>query len=157
MNQSEDPQYGRTSEPGVSGLPPKFTDTERSATASGTPVNPPTEGQDTGVTDQITDSGREAADTVRQKVDERRSRAAEGVRGAADKMRSQADSLPGGQRTSEAANMAADKVENAATYISEHDVDEIASDLERMIRQNPKEALIVAAGAGFLVGWMLRR
>jgi ElaB/YqjD/DUF883 family membrane-anchored ribosome-binding protein len=84
-------------------------------------------------------------------------RAAEGMQTAADQVRERAEQLPGGERTGQLAQRAADTMESAAGYMREHDVNDMASDFQRIVRDHPKEALIAAAAIGFLVGKAMRR
>jgi ElaB/YqjD/DUF883 family membrane-anchored ribosome-binding protein len=115
------------------------------------------------VTDQARDKASEAMDTARssmhqaeERVDEKRGTAADSVDQAAQKLRERADSMPGGERTSQMANQAADRLESTATYVRDHDVSQMTSDLEGFVRKHPTESLIAAAAAGFLMGKMLR-
>jgi ElaB/YqjD/DUF883 family membrane-anchored ribosome-binding protein len=45
----------------------------------------------------------------------------------------------------------------AANYVHDHSAKDLAAGIERLVRQRPGTALIVAAVAGFLVGCSLRR
>jgi len=120
-------------------------------------------GQDQQVTDQAREKAGEAMDTARtglkqaeQRVDENRGRAADSMDQAAQKLHERADSVPGGERTTEMAHQAADRLQSASSYVREHDVSEMTSDIESFVRKHPAESLIAAAAAGFLVGKMLR-
>jgi ElaB/YqjD/DUF883 family membrane-anchored ribosome-binding protein len=115
------------------------------------------------VTDQAREKAGEAMDTARsglkqaeQRVDENRGRAADSMDQAAQKLHDRADSVPGGERTTEMAHQAADKLQSASSYVREHDVSEMTSDIESFVRKHPAESLIAAAAAGFLIGKMLR-
>lgn len=99
---------------------------------------------------------REKADDVRSMVDERREQAGEGMERAAESVRSHADQIPGGQRTTDMANQAADRVENVAGYLRDNDMSAMVQDVEQVVRDHPKEALIAAAAVGFLVGRAVR-
>ena len=55
-----------------------------------------------------------------------------------------ADSLPGGEKVSELAHAAADKLGATADYVRQHDVSGMAADLERIVRKNPGPALLTA-------------
>lgn len=154
MSSYRDPQSGQKSESDT--LQSQSRQTEPGVYASGA-TGSQTDDQTGSKVDQAKETGREAAETARKQLDERRGQAAEGMRGAADKMRERADSLPGGQRSTEAAQVAADKVEGIASYLSQHNFDEMTNDLAKVARRKPKESLIAAAGAGLLVGWVIRR
>ena len=96
------------------------------------------------------------ADSATEAVDDHREQASEVMDNAANQIRERGESLPGGERTTEIASMAADKVEATSDYVREHDVKDMMSDLETLVRNHPTQSLVVAAAAGFLVGRMLR-
>lgn len=120
-------------------------------------------GQGQQVTDQAREKADQAMDTARsglhqaeERIDEKRGRAADSMDQAAQKLHERADSVPGGERTTEMAHQAADRLQSASDYVREHDVSEMTSEVESFVRKHPTESLIVAATAGFLVGKMLR-
>lgn len=96
------------------------------------------------------------ASSATHAVDERRDQASSMMDSAADQLRERGETLPGGERTTEMASIAAEKVEATSAYIREHDVQDMMGDLEVLVRKHPTESLIAAAAAGFLVGRMLR-
>lgn len=118
-------------------------------------------------TGQIKERAGQAADKAREKagefthqatdaIDARRGQASEAMDTAATQIRDRGESLPGGERTTEMASMAADKVEATSSYVRDHDVQDMMSDLETLVRNHPTQSLVAAAAAGFLVGRMLR-
>jgi ElaB/YqjD/DUF883 family membrane-anchored ribosome-binding protein len=107
-------------------------------------------------TQQARHKASEATETAAHAVDERRGQAAEQMDSTAQQVRERGESLPGGERTTEMAEMAAEKIEATSSYVREHDVQDMMSDLETLVRNNPTQSLIAAAAAGFLVGRMLR-
>ena len=52
---------------------------------------------------------------------------------------------------------AADKLSSTTQYFRDHEVKEIASDLNEYVRANPTKALIGAAALGFIAALMIRR
>jgi len=100
------------------------------------------------VKDKVANAGRAAAD----KIDANRQGAASGLESAANTLHQKADSLPGGEKVSNLAHAAADKLGATADYVRRHDVSSMTSDLERIVRRNPGPALLTAVIAGFLVG-----
>ncbi|MEO8369076.1 MAG: hypothetical protein ABI806_07755 [Candidatus Solibacter sp.] len=114
------------------------------------PTNSFTEHDDvaTQVKDKVANVGRAAA----EKIDANLQSAASGLGNAASSLHENADSLPGGEKVSEMAHAAADKLGATADYVREHDVSGMAADLERLVRNNPAPALLSAAVIGFLVG-----
>jgi len=114
------------------------------------PTNSITDNDDvtTQVKDKVASVGRAAA----EKIDSNRQSAASGLENAASTLHEKADGLPGGEKVSELAHTAADKLGATAEYVREHDVSGMAADLERLVRRNPGPALLSAAVIGFLVG-----
>lgn len=98
----------------------------------------------------------EATQKATEQVDAKREQAAGAMDTAAVQLRERGESLPGGERTTEMAAAAADKVEATSTYIRDNDVQDMLTDLETVVRSHPTEALIAAGVAGFLVGRMFR-
>lgn len=117
-----------------------------------------TEGRSEGYTQEKSDdTGQGQSQKVIERADAGRERAAEGMQTAAEQVREKAEQLPGGERTGQMAQKAADKMESAAGYMREHDVNEMASDFQQIVRDHPREALIAAAAVGFLVGKAMRK
>ena len=114
------------------------------------PTNSITEHDDvsTQFKDKVASVGRAAG----EKIDANRQVAASGLENAASTLHENADSLPGGEKVSEMAHAAADKLGATADYVRQHDVSGMAADLERVVRKNPGPALLTAAVIGFLVG-----
>jgi hypothetical protein len=48
------------------------------------------------------------------------------------------------------------RLEAASTYLRGHDLRGLLDDLERMVDRRPTQSLLVAVGAGWLVGKLLR-
>lgn len=106
--------------------------------------------------EQARDKVGDAASNATHMVDERRGQASHAMDSAAEQIRERGESLPGGERTTEMASMAAEKMESTSAYIRDHDVQDMMTDLESFVRQHPTQSLVAAAAAGFLVGRMLR-
>lgn len=96
---------------------------------------------------KITEFGSAAAD----KIDQNREAAAGGLEGAAETLHQKADRLPGGEKVSELAHSAADKMSATADYVRRNDLSDMLEDVEQMVKKNPGPALAVALGLGFLV------
>ena len=105
---------------------------------------------------QAKERAGQVADNATQAVDQRREQASGKLDTAAVQLRESGEKLPGGERSTEMASMAADKVEATSSYIREHDVQDMMTDLETLVRNHPTQSLVAAAAAGFLVGRMLR-
>lgn len=100
--------------------------------------------------DRVREQAGAAAGTAKEK-------AHEGLHNAADAVRERAQDLPGGERTTQAAYRAAEKLDVAANYVRDHDMQEMMGDMEGFVRQYPTQSLVAAAIAGFLLGRAVRR
>jgi hypothetical protein len=92
----------------------------------------------------------------KEMIDQQRGRVAEGMDSVAEQLRGRAHDMPGGERVAGVAEMAADKMQTTAEYVRNQDVNAMMDDLTTIVRDHPKESLIVAAAAGFLIGRMVR-
>jgi ElaB/YqjD/DUF883 family membrane-anchored ribosome-binding protein len=97
---------------------------------------------------KVSDLGRSAVD----KVEENRQAAASGLESAAATLHENAESLPGGDKVTGMAHATANKLNATADYVREHDVNNMMSDLEQVVKNNPGPALLAAAVVGFLIG-----
>lgn len=97
---------------------------------------------------------QQATQQARQKADEGVDRAASGMQSAAEKLRERAEGKSG--MTAEVGTKAADTMERGASYLREHDTQEIIDDVERYVREHPMQALAGAVVGGFLIGRILR-
>jgi hypothetical protein len=98
-------------------------------------------------TGKAAEMGRKAADMVNEK----RGAAARGLDAAASALHSRAESLPGGEKVASAAHTAADAVGSAAEYVRDTDVKAMMADVQQLIRNNPRAALVTAAVLGFVI------
>ncbi len=64
--------------------------------------------------------------------------------------------IPGGEKTTKAAQGAADQMEKAAGYLRDHDVSSMGEDVVELVKSHPKESIVVALAAGLLLGRALR-
>jgi hypothetical protein len=62
-----------------------------------------------------------------------------------------ADSLPGGEQVANAAHVAADAVGTAADYVRNNNLKNMLADVQRIAKNNPGPALLIAAALGFLI------
>lgn len=115
----------------------------------------------------IRDKVSDAASTAKQKVsaasrqatdkiDEKRAPAADALENAASSLHEKAEDLPGGETVRSVAHSAADKLESTASYIREHDVRSMLSDVEDVVKRNPGPSLLIAVAVGFLIGRAFR-
>jgi len=111
------------------------------------------------VSEKLTDAADEVKNKVREfgraatdKIDENRSAAASGMEKTASMLDEKAASLPGGEKVTSLAHATADKLSSTADYVREHDVNQMMSDVETLVKNNPAASLLTAAVVGFLVG-----
>ena len=93
----------------------------------------------------------EMGQKVADKLDENRGAAASGLDSAASTLREKADTLPGGERVSNAAHATANAVGAAADYVRENDLRTMMADVQQLVKNNPGPALLTAAALGFLI------
>ena len=103
------------------------------------------------------ESMSDAVRVAAEKINEGRETAAERLEGAASTVRERADQLPGGPKVKEFATAAADRLSGTADYVRTHDATRMRADVERLVKNNPGPALVVAAAFGFLLGRALSR
>src|SRR4051812_32705362 len=108
------------------------------------------------VASQVKDKAAELGRTAVAKIDENRDTAATGLESAANVLHQNAASLPGGEKVSELAHSAADKLCSTADYVREHDVKSMMNDVEQLVRKNPVPSMLAAAALGFLAGRAFR-
>jgi ElaB/YqjD/DUF883 family membrane-anchored ribosome-binding protein len=99
------------------------------------------------VKEKVSDIARAAADTI----DEGRTTTADGLETAASTLHDEAARFPG-QKVSELAHAAAERVSTTADYVRTHDAHRMATDVERLVKNNPGASLLAAAVLGFFVG-----
>lgn len=101
---------------------------------------------------KLTEFGSAAAG----KIDQNRAVAASGLEGAAATLHQRAGQLPGGEKVTQFAHSAADKLNATAGYVRENDLNRMKSDIEGLVKKNPGTSLLVAAALGFLIGRSLK-
>ena len=103
--------------------------------------------------DRVSSIARTAADTV----EGRRATTADGLEAAASTLSDRADRLPGGEKVSEVAYAAADRLSTTADYVRTHDVDRMKTDVKTLVKNNPGPSMLVAVALGFLLGRAVSR
>jgi len=96
------------------------------------------------------DWGRSAASAV----DRNMKSAAGALENTASALR---DRVPASGKVNEFATATADKIENTARYLREHDTRDMVSGVESAVRKNPGASLAAALAVGFLIGTAMRR
>jgi len=82
---------------------------------------------------------------------------ARSLHSAASTLRKNADTIPGGKKMTRFANTAAGKLDSAASYVRDHELQDMMNDVSRVVRRRPTQSLLVAAIAGFVAGRLVRR
>ncbi len=98
-----------------------------------------------------------AVETGKTKADQARVSTASGLERAASKVQETANQLPGGETVQNAARSVASGMQQSATYLREHNFGDMQADVENFVRRHPRQSLIAALAAGFLLGQALRR
>jgi hypothetical protein len=106
---------------------------------------------------EVKDKVDDLARSAKGKMDQGRQSTAGALDRAADALHRRADSLPGGPKTSDFAHSTADRIQDTAHYIRDHNFGDIFGDLENVVRRRPGQALLGALAIGFLVGRSLRK
>jgi hypothetical protein len=101
---------------------------------------------------QVKTKAAELGRMATSNIDENRGAAASGLENLATKLHGSAGSLPGGEKVASAAHSAASSLSSTADYIRDHDLGSMAEDVQRIVKNNPGPALLVAAFLGFVVG-----
>lgn len=101
---------------------------------------------------KISDTAAQARDKVADlpakaanKIDETRGAAAGGLNRAASAIQES------GGKVSDLAHAAAEKLNNTANYVRDHDVNRMMADVKALVTNNPGPSMIAAAVVGFLV------
>lgn len=95
------------------------------------------------------DLRREARDVAKQgveKIDQAMTQTGAQIATLAQTMR---ERRPEGQ-IGEMTTATADVLERSGRYLQEHDLDDVRSDVERVIRRYPLQSVLITAGLGFL-------
>ena len=99
---------------------------------------------------------KNSAESVAERASSRASDIKESVsdmaRTASSAVRDRADQLPGGQKVQEFAHAAANRLGTTADYVRSTDARRMRTDVERVVKNNPGPALVVAAALGFVIG-----
>jgi ElaB/YqjD/DUF883 family membrane-anchored ribosome-binding protein len=96
------------------------------------------------------DWGRSAATAV----DKNMKSAAGALESTASALR---ERVPASGKANEIATATADKIENTARYLREHDTRDMVAGVESVVRRNPGASLAAALAVGFLIGTAMRK
>jgi ElaB/YqjD/DUF883 family membrane-anchored ribosome-binding protein len=96
------------------------------------------------------DWGRSAATTVDRNLQS----AAGALESTASALR---ERVPQTGKVNELATATADKIENTARYLRDHDTSDMVAGVESLVRRNPGASLAAALAVGFLIGTAMRK
>jgi ElaB/YqjD/DUF883 family membrane-anchored ribosome-binding protein len=65
--------------------------------------------------------------------------------------------VPQTGKVNELATATADKIENTARYLRDHDTSDKVAGVESLVRRNPGASLAAALAVGFLIGTAMRK
>jgi ElaB/YqjD/DUF883 family membrane-anchored ribosome-binding protein len=111
----------------------------------------------TDIAGRMKDQAGSAAEKVSEGFDKGRKTTADTLQKTASALRDKAEDLPGGEVAAGLVERVADTVESTGAYLREHDMSDMKADIERMVRRNPTQSLVIACVAGFLIGRAFRR
>ena len=103
------------------------------------------------MTSKVKDKAGEIAETVSEKLDQQRESAAGGLGRAATTMHDNAESVPGGPKVINLTHQIADGMQSTASYLRDHDFNQMGKDVINICRRYPTESLIAALAVGFLI------
>ena len=114
-----------------------------------------------GIKDKVTGMASHAKTTAAEwgrsattAVDRNLQSAAGALETTASKLR---DRVPATGKVNEIATATADKIENTARYLRQHDTHDMVAGAETLIRRNPGASLCAALAVGFLIGTAMRK
>jgi hypothetical protein len=106
----------------------------------------------------VKDRAMEQAEAVRDKAmeqaDAAKDEAADRLQSGARSLRERAEGAGG--TTGQAGVKVADTMERTAGYLREHDTADMWNDFEQLVRDHPRQALVGALVAGFVLGRIVR-
>ena len=100
------------------------------------------------------DKAGEYGDMAHERLEQGRTQAASGGQTAARTIRERTSGSSG--VAAEAGTRVAEGMESAATYLRQHDTNEMMEDFEVYAKKHPTQTLVGAVVAGFLLGRLLR-
>jgi hypothetical protein len=98
------------------------------------------------------DKASDVADTVSEKLGHTRGSAAEGLNRAASTIRDTGGRFSGASQLRNVTEGLANGMESTATYLRDHDFNQMGKDVMNLCRRYPTQSLIAALAVGFLIG-----
>jgi len=104
------------------------------------------------LTSKAKDKASQMAESVSETLSQQRETAADGLGRAASTIRDKADSIPGGPKVVNLTQSIAGGMESTATYLRDHDFNQMGGDIMKVCRRYPTQSLVAALALGFLLG-----
>jgi ElaB/YqjD/DUF883 family membrane-anchored ribosome-binding protein len=101
---------------------------------------------------KVKDKAGQVAETVSEKFDHQRETAAGGLNRVASTIHDNAESIPGGPKVAHLSHRIADGMESTASYLRDHDFNQMGKDVTDFCRRYPTQSLVAALAVGFLIG-----
>jgi len=101
---------------------------------------------------KVKDKAGEMAETMSATLDQQLESAAGSLDRAASTMHDKAESIPGGPKVADLTHNLADGMQSTASYLREHDFNQMGKDVMNFCRRYPTQSLIAALAVGFLIG-----
>jgi len=125
------------------------------------PTTPGNAGGKAAIKDKVTDMASQAKNTAADwgrsaatAVDRNLQSAAGALENTASALR---ERVPATGKVNELATATADKIENTARYLRDHDTSDMVAGVESLVRRNPGASLAAALAVGFLIGTAMRK
>ena len=114
-----------------------------------------------GGTDGLKERAGEIRNQAENRINQTMDRAADTLENAAHKLDQMADRQTAGAtgnkaKVGQVAHSTADTMESVARYLRDNDMQGLQRDLERQVRTNPVQTLLIGVAAGWIVGKILR-
>jgi ElaB/YqjD/DUF883 family membrane-anchored ribosome-binding protein len=108
-----------------------------------------------GIRDKASAATEDVAEDIKSRAESARKKAGNAIGEAGEWIRENADSLPG-EAPRRYARQAGDGIRESGTYIRDHDMNDMAHDVENVVRQHPLPSLLTVAAIGILLGRSMR-
>jgi ElaB/YqjD/DUF883 family membrane-anchored ribosome-binding protein len=103
------------------------------------------------------DTAQTVAQAAAETVDQNRGTAARALMNAASTLRDGATRHGGGERVTQLAEAAADRIDATAQYVREHNTQQMMADVKQFVSRHPGASVVGAAVLGILVGRGFRK
>jgi len=104
------------------------------------------------LTSKAKEKAGQVAGTVSETLGHQRETAAGNLDRAASTIHDKADSVPGGPKVVNLTHSLADGMQSTASYLRDHDFNQMGGDVMNICRRYPTQAVVAALALGFLLG-----